>query len=174
MTRTRTSAPGGRRKTTASRSKPSARTASATKQAAANQTKPTTASVQAFMARIADPQQRSDARALDRLMRRATKSRPTMWGSSILGYGRYHYAYASGREGDWCATGFAPRKGSLTVYVMAGLASQKANLARLGPHTTGVSCLYLKRLSDVKLPVLEQIVKRGLRDLRQWAPSVSR
>lgn len=128
-----------------------------------NATRPTTASVAEFLAAVPDPMRRADAEALAALMTEATGEQPQMWGSSIVGFGRYHYRYASGREGDYCATGFSPRKANLTVYLMDGFAGREEQLASLGPHTLGQSCLYLKRLSDVDLDVLRGLVADSYR-----------
>lgn len=122
-------------------------------------TKPTTASVSAFLGAIEDPERRADCKALARLMRRATGKTPKMWGPSIVGYGSFHYRYASGREGDWMLTGFAPRKRDLTVYVMSGFPRHAALMKKLGTFKTGKSCLYLKRLADVDQGVLEELVR---------------
>jgi len=137
-----------------------------------NKTKPNAASVSAFINGIADDAQRKDAKALLAMMKRVTGSKPKMWGSAIVGFGTYHYKYATGREGDWLATGFSPRTGANTIYVMVGLEAQKANLAKLGRHSLGRSCIYFKRLSDLHIPALEAIVKQGLRDLRKFSPDV--
>lgn len=140
---------------------------------AQNKTQQTTASVKAFIDGIKDEAQRKDARAMLTLMKRATGSTPRMWGPSIVGFGSYHYKYASGREGDYCVTGFSPRKGTLTVYILPGLHLQADNLKKLGKHTTGKSCLYIKKLSDVHLPTLEAMVKQGVTDLRTLTPNVT-
>ena len=129
-------------------------------------TRPTGRSVQAFIAGIADERKRRDARALLALMRGVTRATPTMWGDSIVGFGRYHYVYGSGREGEWFLTGFSPRKGNLAVYIMAGVARYGALLERLGRHTTGSSCLYLRSLDDADLPTLRELVRRGVQDMR--------
>jgi len=126
-----------------------------------------------FLAAVPDERRRSDALALLELMGRATGQPARMWGTSIVGFGRYHYRYASGREGDAPAAGFSPRKANLTVYFPGGFADELADdLARLGPHTTSVSCLYLKRLGDVDLEVLESMVRRCYDDIttRTWPP----
>jgi hypothetical protein len=118
----------------------------------------TDASVDAFLANVDEPR-RTDATALCALMTRVTGTEPTMWGSSIVGFGTYHYVYATGREGDWPPVGFSPRKANLTVY-LADRAEKHADLlAKLGPHTTGKGCLYIKRLSDVDTAVLENLVR---------------
>ena len=123
----------------------------------------TTASVNAFLSTVADAQRREDCRQLVRIMRQVTRQEPRMWGPSIVGFGSYHYVYASGREGDWFLTGFSPRKQALTVYVMAGLARYAQPLRALGPHTTGSSCLYLRRLADVDLAVLTRLIRDSVR-----------
>ena len=122
-------------------------------------TKPTPASVKAFLDAIPDDQQRKDCRAIARMMREATNARAKMWGPDIVGYGSYHYKYASGREGDWYLTGFSPRKQALTLYIMAGFKNYDALLKKLGKHKTGTSCLYIKRLDDVDVSVLAKLVK---------------
>jgi Domain of unknown function (DU1801) len=130
-------------------------------------TVPTGASVTAFLRRIRDPERRRDCQALLRLMRQATKSRPAMWGPSIVGFGRYHYRYASGREGDWFFAGFSPRKRDLTLYLMAGVGRYPSLLKRLGTHKRGGSCLYLRRLGDVDLATLRQLVRRSVADMKR-------
>jgi hypothetical protein len=138
----------------------------------ANKTVPTGARVSVYIAGIKDPEQRKDAKTLLALMRKATGSTPKMWGPSIVGFGSYHYRYASGREGDYCVTGFSARKGMMTVYLLPGLHLHRANLARLGPVKTGQSCVYIKRLSDVHLPTLARMVRQALRDMRKHTPQV--
>ncbi|KPP83789.1 MAG: hypothetical protein HLUCCA08_08280 [Rhodobacteraceae bacterium HLUCCA08] len=135
-----------------------------------NKTRATEASVAAFLDRIAPPTRRADARALDALFRRVTGWQPRMWGPSMVGYGRYHYVYDSGREGEMLATGFAPRKANLSIYIMPGYQDFAAELARLGKHRHGKSCLYVTRLADIDLDVLEEIVARGLDRLRTYWP----
>src|SRR5690606_13341003 len=113
---------------------------------------------------------REDARTLRVLLERATGQPARMWGTSIVGFGRYHYRYASGREGDAPAAGFSPRKANLTVYFVLGFDRFAEDLARLGPHTTSVSCLYLKSLDGVDLALLEDMVARSYRDVvsHEW------
>jgi uncharacterized protein DUF1801 len=118
--------------------------------------------VEAYIASMPDEGQRRDAAALLELMRRVTEHPPAMWGSGMVGFGSYHYRYASGREGDWFLVGFAPRRKSLTVYIMDGFTEYESLLARLGKHSTGKSCLYIKRLDDVDLDVLEEMVRRSV------------
>lgn len=126
-------------------------------------TKPSAASVATFIAGITDAGQRRDAQALVQLMRGVTRKQPKMWGSSIIGFGSYHYVYASGREGDWPVVGFSPRKGNTTVYIMTGFARYGELLRKLGKHKTSVSCLYIRSLEDVDMKVLKRIVADSVR-----------
>ena len=128
---------------------------------AENKTQPTDASVEAFVAEIADPQQREDARALIALFRDVTGHEPRMWGPSIVGFDAYHYRYASGREGDAAAAGFSPRSRELTLYLADGVDRHRDELARLGKHRTGKVCLYITRLADVDQDVLRTVVARS-------------
>jgi hypothetical protein len=125
-------------------------------------TRATEVGVADFIARLPDERRREEARALDAIYRRVTGLEPTMWGPSIVGYGSYDYRYDSGRTGTMCKAGFSPRKAALTLYLVddhgARQADADALFARLGPHSTGKSCLYLKRLDKVDLPVLESLV----------------
>jgi len=125
-----------------------------------NKTQPTRLSVTAFISGIDDKAIRADVRKIAAMMRKATGARATMWGSSIVGYGQYHYKYASGREGDFFITGFSPRKSALTLYIMAGFSSFDALLKKLGKYKTGKSCLYIKSLADVDTNVLERLDSR--------------
>jgi hypothetical protein len=132
-------------------------------------TQPTDASVDAFLDAIDDPQRREDSRAVCRMMAEESGEEPRMWGDAIVGFGAYHYRYASGRESDWMAVGFAPRKGRLTLYLMDGFGGYEELLARLGKHSTGKSCLHVKRLSDVDLDVLREMVRRSYRHTTERA-----
>lgn len=127
-------------------------------------TRPTGFSVTAYLAGIADVTRRKDCKALAMLMRRVTGSAPRMWGAGIVGFGSYHYKYASGHEGDSCVVGFSSRKGGISVYLVPGYesAASKALLSRLGTHKIGKACLYLTRLSDIKMPILEQLIVRSV------------
>jgi hypothetical protein len=127
----------------------------------------TDASVDAFLDAIVDEARRKDCKAVLQLMREATRSEPRMWGSNMVGFGSYHYKYASGREGDWFLTGFAPRKRDLTIYVMAGFDKYEALLGKLGKFRTGKSCLYVKQLSDIDVEVLRQLIVASLKYMRQ-------
>ncbi|MBX3635113.1 MAG: DUF1801 domain-containing protein [Rubrivivax sp.] len=133
-------------------------------------TRPTAEAPAAFVAAIADPVRRADCQQLLAMMSRATGAPPRMWGSSIVGFGSYRYRYASGHEGEWCEVGFSPRKGDLSVYLMAGLDGQKGFLARLGRHKTGKSCLYLKRLADVDQAVLQAMIDHAVAEIRRRHP----
>ncbi|MBV2361212.1 DUF1801 domain-containing protein [Thalassococcus sp. CAU 1522] len=134
-----------------------------------NRTVMTNASVPAFLAAVAPERRRDDALALDALFRRVTGWQPRMWGPSMVGYGTYRYRYDSGREGDFLATGFAPRKASMVVYIMPGYSDFSAILDRLGPHRLGKSCLYLTALSRIDMTVLGRLIRAGLDDLdRRW------
>lgn len=125
---------------------------------AENKTRPTEISVDGYLAAIDDPERRSDCVALAKLMAKITKAPAVMWGAGIVGFGSYHYRYESGREGDMCATGFSSRKGDISVYLVASGANQEALLAKLGRHKMGKACLYIRRLSEVDLKILEQLV----------------
>jgi hypothetical protein len=123
-------------------------------------TKKNRASVAAFLNAIEPAERRKDCKTIARMMKEATGARPAMWGESIVGYGSYHYRYASGREGDWFLTGFAARKQDLTIYLGTGQFRQRdALLKKLGKHRTGKSCLYIKKLADVDLEVLRQLIE---------------
>ena len=121
-------------------------------------TKQNDASVEGFLKRIPDADRRQDCRTVLQIMRKATRAEPKMWGTGIVGFGSYPYKYAGGREGEWPLVGFAPRKGDLTLYLMTGLDAHAHLLSKLGKHRTGKSCLYIKRLSDLDLKVLQEIV----------------
>ena len=126
-----------------------------------NKTQPTDADVDAFLAAVEHPVRRRDALRLVELMTRVTGEQARLWGPSIVGFGSYHYAYASGREGDAIAAGFSPRKAATTVYLADGAEAHADLLADLGPHTSSVSCVYIKDLDTVDLGVLEEAVRRS-------------
>jgi hypothetical protein len=136
-----------------------------------NKTKPTKLSVAAFIDAITDPTKRADAKALVKLMQNAAGETPKMWGPSIIGFGSYHYKYDSGREGDMPLIGFSPRKAATVLYNMTGSNDSKALLAKLGKHTTGKGCLYIKKLADVDQQVLEAMVVKSLAAMRARTPS---
>lgn len=130
-------------------------------------TKPTARSVEAFLRAVRDEARQKDCRTLVTVMRQATGAKPEMWGPSIVGFGRYHYKYASGREGDWFLAGFAPRKQNLTLYIMSGFEGAAPLLKKLGKHTTGGSCLYLKSLADLDMGALRKLVERSVTAVRK-------
>jgi hypothetical protein len=121
-------------------------------------TTPNEQSVEEFLNSVADEKKRQDCLAVLDLMKKATGAEPKMWGSSIVGFGEYHYKYESGREGDWFLTGFSPRKQNLTLYIMAGFTRYDELMAQLGKYKTGKSCLYIKKLEDVNMDVLRKLV----------------
>ena len=135
-----------------------------------NKTRPSGESVEAFLDKIADSGRREDSRALCSLFRRVTGEEPELWGGSMVGFGRYKYRYESGREGEWLATGFAPRAKELVVYLMADSPQREQQLASLGKHRSGSSCLYIKRLADVDIDILEQLIRSSLQALRERYP----
>lgn len=133
-------------------------------------TRPTASSVDGFIDAVDDEHKRADCRILAELMAQVTGGEGVMWGSNIVGFGSYHYRYASGREGDFFEAGFSPRKRALTIYVMAGFAEYEDLLARLGKHSIGKSCLYVKRLADVDLDVLREMLIRSVAYIRAKYP----
>ena len=128
-------------------------------------TKPTDQSPEAFLNGLADENKRRDAFTILELMRKVTRAEPKMWGASIIGFGVYHYKYASGREGDWPLVGFSPRKQDLTLYLMYGFEQHGDLMAKLGKYKTGKACLYIRRLSDVDLLTLETLIRRSFEQI---------
>ncbi len=127
-------------------------------------TQKTKESVKDFLMQIEDEQRREDCFLVAKMMEEVTGQKGVMWGKSIVGFGSYHYKYASGREGDWPATGFSPRKKNLTLYIMPGYQDYGHILEKLGPHKLGKCCLYLKKLDDIHLPTLKKLIKTGYED----------
>ena len=146
---------------------PNADPAPASPKAPTNKTQPTPRDPVQFVASVEHPVRRTDAETLLALMSRVTGCAPRMWGPSMIGFGRYHYRYDSGREGDFMLTGFSPRKANLVVYVLPGYDDIGDQLAQLGKHKIGKSCLYINKLADVDLGVLEQIVAQAVARMRQ-------
>ena len=134
-------------------------------------TKATNESVEEFFNSIPDAERREDCFAIAKLMEEITGHKPTMWGPSIVGFGSYHYKYASGREGDWLVTGFSPRKKDLTLYIMMGFEKHQELMKQLGKHSIGKSCLYIKRLSDIHLPTLRKLIKTSVKQLQDYTAS---
>lgn len=129
-------------------------------------TQPNDSSVEAYLNSVENEKKRADSFAILELMQEVTGEEPQMWGSSIIGFGSYHYKYESGREGDWFLTGFAPRKKSLTLYIMAGFDEYANLLNRLGKFKTGKSCLYINKLEDVDTDVLRKLVKKSINHMK--------
>ncbi len=134
---------------------------------AENKTKATQVSVAAHIAAITNEGQRNDCEALAGLLTKWTKAEPKMWGPTIVGFGLYRYKYESGREGESCISGFAARKNELVVYLAAESEQQKQLLARLGKHKMGKACLYFKRLSDIDVKVLQQLVLGSVAEIKR-------
>ena len=138
---------------------------------AENKTQATQQSVTAFINAIEDKQKRSDCKKVAAMMRAATGSRAKMWGASIVGFGRYHYKYASDREGDFMITGFSPRAQSLSIYIMPGFKEFGPLMKKLGKHKTGKSCLYIKQLSDIDESVLQCLIEDSVQHMHQKYPT---
>ena len=136
----------------------------------APKTKPTKVSAESHIAAIANEEKRNDARTLVALMRRVTRQEPRMWGPTIVGFGTYHYKYASGYEGDSALAAFAVRGSELVVYTEEAFAGRDALLAKLGKHRTGKVCVYIRRLANVDLKVLETLVARSVAETKRRYP----
>ncbi len=130
-------------------------------------TKVNDASVTDFLNSIEDEQKRKDSFEILKIMQRVSKEVAKMWGASIVGFGSYHYKGASGREGDWMLIGFSPRKQNITLYIMPGFERYPGLMKKLGKHSTGKSCLYIKRLSDVDIDVLKELMTESLKVMKQ-------
>lgn len=137
-----------------------------------NKTQPTKQSVAQFLNGIEGEQKRRDAKAIDKLFREVTGEKPVLWGPSIVGYGTYHYKYDSGREGDFMRLGFSPRKQNLTLYIMPGFKKYDALLGKLGKHSTGKSCLYVKRLDDIDFDVLRTLAQEAWDEMNRKYPPI--
>jgi hypothetical protein len=133
-------------------------------------TKENDASVEAFLNSVADERKRADAFKVLRMMQEESGEPPRMWGDSIVGFGRYHYRYASGHTGDWPLVAFSPRKQNLTLYIMTGFDQYEDLRAGLGKHKVGKSCLYINRLSDVDESTLRELIKRSVEHMRATNP----
>ena len=134
----------------------------------ANKTTATTASVDSFIAQLTQ-QQQQDARQLCQAMSDITGHPPVMWGPSIIGFDQYHYKYESGRQGDMAAIGFSPRQGKISIYLVDGAPKYQLLLDQLGPHQVGKACLYVKRLSDIDLSVLRELIAKSVADMQATA-----
>ncbi len=129
---------------------------------AENKTKPTDVSIDEFIASVENDRRRDDAMTVCKLMKEVTGEEPVMWGPTMVGFGTYHYKYASGREGDWFLAGFAPRKANLVVYIQGGFKKHDALMKKLGKYKTGSGCLYINKLADVEMDVLRELVSRSV------------
>lgn len=138
--------------------------------ATTNKTQPTDANVAEHIAAIENEQRRADCLALVKLFRKVTGQKPVMWGPNLIGFGSYRYKYDSGREGEFCATGFASRKNDLSIYLMAGFAGKDELLAALGKHKTGKACLYIKRLDAIDTKALEQLIASSYAEIKRRYP----
>jgi len=134
-------------------------------------TKVNKASVDAFLSSIADDQVREDCRAIAGIMQQATKAKPEMWGSSIIGFGRHVYTGAGGRQAEWMKIAMSPRKRNITLYLWQQFEGRDDLLAALGTHTTGKGCVYIRRLSDVHVPTLKKLVTACVRSIEKAAPA---
>lgn len=137
-------------------------------------TKPTAASVDEFLARVPDAETRQDCDQLVKLLQAATGEEPRMWGPSIVGFGTLHYVYESGREGDWPLAGFSPRKKSLSLYLSCDIQQHQDLLDKLGSHSCGKGCLYLKRLSEVHVPTLKKLIREAVKETKKLATEMAK
>ena len=135
-----------------------------------NKTKPGNADVQAFLQAVEHPRRREDGLVQANMMNRITGMKPVLWGASLVGYGEYYYKTGAGREGLWPLTGFSPRKAAMTIYIMPGFKLYADHLARLGKHKHSVSCLYITRLENVDLAVLEEIISTSVQRMKEMYP----
>ncbi len=130
-------------------------------------TRPTASPVAEFIESVENERRREDAHTVAAMMERVTGEKPKLWGTSIVGFGEAHYKYESGREGDWFKVGFSPRKANLVLYIMPGFRDYGPLMQRLGKHKTGKSCLYINKLDDVDMDVLEELVAKSI-DREHW------
>lgn len=130
-------------------------------------TKLNDASVRKFLNGVKDKQKRGDSFKIVDMMKKITKEEPKMWGPSIVGFGKYHYKYESGHEGDMCITGFSPRKNALTIYILPGFLKYDPLMKKLGKYNTGVSCLYIKKLDDIDMRVLEELISESVKYMKK-------
>ncbi len=133
-------------------------------------TTPTEKSVEAFLSSVEDEQKRKDCDTLIKVMSTITQTPPKMWGESMVGFGNYHYRYESGREGDWFQVGFSPRKQNLTIYIMCGFDKHQRIMDKLGKYKTGSSCLYVKKLDDIELETLHELIVKSIHFLKAKYP----
>lgn len=136
----------------------------------ANKTQPTSTSIAEFIESLDDERRQIECNQLVELMREESGQEPVLWGPAIIGFGQYHYRYESGREGDFMRVGFSPRKQNLSIYIIPGFKPYQAVLERLGKHKLGKSCLYIKRLEDVDISALKELVRQSLADMKERYP----
>lgn len=136
----------------------------------ANKTQPTSTSIAEFIESLDDERRQTECNQLVDLMREESGQEPVLWGPAIIGFGQYHYRYESGREGDFMRVGFSPRKQNLSIYIIPGFKPYQAVLERLGKHKVGKSCLYIKRLEDVDISALRELVRQSLIDMKERYP----
>jgi hypothetical protein len=136
-------------------------------------TKPTKVSVDKFLNGIADETRREDCFKVAKMMEEITGEKPVMWGPSIVGFGSYHYKYASGREGDWPIAAFSPRKKDLTIYILPSIQQFSDLTEKLGKHSSSKSCLYIKRLSDVHVPTLKKLIRLSIKTMKRFVKEKS-
>lgn len=136
----------------------------------ANKTQPTSTSVADFISSLSDKRRQAESRQLIDLMQEESGEEPVLWGPAIIGFGQYHYRYESGREGDFMRVGFSPRKQNLSIYIIPGFEPYQALLERLGKHKVGKSCLYIRRLDNVDMSVLRELVRKSLDDMESRYP----
>lgn len=129
-------------------------------------TKPTAVNVKDFIAAVTDEQKRKDSLVLIDMMSKITKEKPKMWGPGIVGFGSYHYKYESGHEGDMCVTGFSPRKAAISVYILMGFNRSPELMKKLGKFKTGKSCLYVKKLADIDMKVLKELIEESVKYIK--------
>lgn len=130
-------------------------------------TKPTSDSVISFLESVSHKKRREDGLKLFEIFKKVTKMEPVLWGDSIIGFGNYHYKYASGREGDWFITGFSPRKQNLSLYLMAGCHNYEELLEKLGKHKRGSGCVYVNKLEDIDIAILEKLIKESVKNKQE-------
>jgi len=130
-------------------------------------TKKNDASVDKFLNSVKDEKKRQDSYTILKLMKQVTKAEPKMWETSIIGFGSYHYKYASGREGDWFVTGFSPRKQNLTLYIMSGFSKYPELMKKLGKYKTGKSCLYINKIEEIDIKTLKELIKQSVAYLKK-------
>ncbi|EQA34792.1 PF08818 domain protein [Leptospira inadai serovar Lyme str. 10] len=137
---------------------------------AESKTKPGNESVSDFLKNVGDESVRTSCKKIYEIMKRVSKEKPVLWGGTMIGFGKYHYVYESGRQGDMFLVGFSPRKSNITIYIMPGFKEYEDLLGKLGKYKTGKGCLYLRTIRDVNVPVLEELIKKSFQQMRKKYP----